>query len=220
MRRRTLLSVLAASFSTGIAGCSGDDAAAEASTTAEPTATATATEEATPTPTRSPTPTMTPGPTATSTVTDTPTPTATDTPTQTAMDGSTPTETPTPTASGTPTPTPQPTATPSPTPTATPRPEVAQEVAVGPDDTFSFEPDSFEISVGDTVRWVWKAGGHNVKANSTPDESDWSGTPGGEFDTFDAGHVYTHTFEVAGDYEYYCGPHESVEMMGSFTVSE
>ena len=107
--------------------------------------------------------------------------------------------------------------TPSPTPTRTPLPSVEQEVLVGPG-SLSFEPESFEIPTGATVRWVWESGGHNVKVSSQPSGADWPGTPGEEFDTFDAGHTYAYTFEVDGDYQYYCAPHRSAGMTGSFTV--
>lgn len=89
---------------------------------------------------------------------------------------------------------------------------------VGPGGSLSFEPESFQIAVGDTVLWTWDAGGHNVKASTTPEGSDWSGTPGGEFDTFGSGHTYRYRFDVAGTYEYYCAPHRSAGMTGSFTV--
>ncbi|MDZ7702129.1 MAG: plastocyanin/azurin family copper-binding protein [Halobacteriales archaeon] len=133
-------------------------------------------------------------------------PTDVHTATSTPMDGGTPTAE-----------TDAPTETPTRTPTATPRPSVDQEVEVGPG-SLSFEPSSFELPAGGTVRWVWQSGGHNVKPSATPDGSDWAGTPGGEFATFDAGHTYTVTFEVAGSYEYYCAPHRSSGMTGSFTV--
>jgi len=101
------------------------------------------------------------------------------------------------------------------TPTATP--EAAQVVAVAADG-FSFSPASFEIGAGDTVRWEWEAGGHNVKADSVPDGSDWSGTPGS--DLYSTGHTYSYTFDVPGEYSYYCQPHRSSGMTGSFTVTE
>lgn len=55
-------------------------------------------------------------------------------------------------------------------------------------------------------------------AASTPEDSTWSGTPGGDGTTYDTGYVYEYTFEVAGEYEYYCAPHRSLGMTGSFTV--
>lgn len=138
--------------------------------------------------------------------------TASQTPTQTA------TPTPTPTETATPTPTPTETATPTetPTPTATPV-DADQEVAVAPG-SFSFDPESFEIPVGSTVLWVWEAGGHNVKPTATPSGSDWSGTPGDG--TYSSDYQYAYTFEVPGEYEYHCVPHQSLDMVGSFTVTE
>jgi len=145
----------------------------------------------------------------------TPTPdesTSTPTPTRTATD----TATPTPESEATATP--SPTATASPTPTPTPLPEVAAEVVVGPDASFRFDPETVEVSTGDTVRWLWDSPGHNVKPDGIPDESDWSGTPGEAFDTFGAGHVYAHTFEVAGRFDYKCNPHQSQGMVGAVLV--
>lgn len=128
--------------------------------------------------------------------------TPTDTPTETPTDEGTPTDTPTDT----------------PTPTGTPRPAVAAEVVVGPGGDFVFDPETVTVAVGDTVRWVWESGGHNVKPDDVPSDSDWSGTPGGGLDTFDTGHVYTHEFEVAGEFDYLCQPHRSYGMRGTVVV--
>lgn len=95
----------------------------------------------------------------------------------------------------------------------------AQTVSVAAEG-FSFSPETFEIAVGDTVRWEWEGGGHNVRPDSIPGGSDWSGTEGGDSDTYSSGHTYSYTFEVAGEYSYYCGPHQSAGMVGSFTVTE
>jgi plastocyanin len=97
--------------------------------------------------------------------------------------------------------------------------EADQTVAVGADG-FNFSPETFEISVGDTVTWEWEGGGHNVRPDDIPSESDWSGTEGGDGDTYGSGHTHSHTFEVAGDYSYYCAPHQGSGMTGSFTVTE
>lgn len=141
------------------------------------------------------------------------------TPTATPTASPTPEPMETPTASpGSTTDTPTPTPTRTPTPTATPAASVDQEVKVGPRGTLTFEPNSFQIPVGGTVRWVWEAGGHNVKPSSTPTYAGWSGTPGEEFDTFDAGHTYSFSFDVDGRYNYYCAPHRSSGMTGAFTV--
>lgn len=129
-----------------------------------------------------------------------------------------PADTPTPTPEQTAEPTDTSTPTPEPTPTPTPRPEVAAEVTVGPGGDLQFSPERVTVAAGETVRWIWDAPNHNVKPSSVPDGSDWAGTPGEEGKTFEAGYVYTHTFEVAGTYEYYCSPHRSAGMTGSVVV--
>lgn len=151
------------------------------------------------------------GETPTATV---PEPTDTPTPTPDAMTAS-PTSSPTPAE----TPTDTATATATATPTATPIPTESadQKVEVGPG-TLRFKPASFEIPTGGTVRWVWESGGHNVRPSDTPNGAEWSGTPGGDGTTYDAGHTYTYSFEVAGTYDYYCAPHRSAGMTGTFTV--
>lgn len=140
------------------------------------------------------------------------------------------TPSPTPTASPRPTPTPSPpttqdestptpTGSPTPSPTPTPTPVDADAIIdVGPGGRLRFEPKTFEITAGQTVLWEFRSGGHNVKPSSVPRRSDWSGTPGEEFDTFSSGHRYTFTFETPGEYKYYCAPHRSAGMVGSFTV--
>jgi plastocyanin len=95
--------------------------------------------------------------------------------------------------------------------------EPDQIVEVAPDG-FMFAPETFEVAVGDTVHWVWRDSGHNVRVRSKPDGSDWTGTPGGETDTFSEGYLHAHTFSVAGEYECYCAPHQSLGLEGSFQV--
>ncbi|MEF8784617.1 MAG: plastocyanin/azurin family copper-binding protein [Haloarculaceae archaeon] len=151
---------------------------------------------------------------ATDTMTPSPTPEPTDTPTTTSAETQpeTTTETPSPeTPTATPEPTPEPTPTPSP---------AAQAVEVGAGSGFSFAPDSFTISAGDTVEWVWVGANHNVTPNSIPTEAEWTGTPGAPDGTFDEGYTYRYTFDVPGEYTYYCNPHRGAGMTGSFTVTE
>lgn len=111
--------------------------------------------------------------------------------------------------------TPTETETPAPTPTPTP---TSQEttVLVGPDAQNVFEPDSLEIPAGTVVTFVWESGGHSLVVDSQPDGAEWAGVP----ETQSAGYEHSHTFEVAGTYEYHCGPHESFGMEGSITVTD
>ncbi|MCY4730932.1 halocyanin [Natronomonas gomsonensis] len=132
----------------------------------------------------------------------------------------TPTETPTETAPPTAEPTDEPTETPTPTPTPEPPSDPDQRVAVG--DGLNFDPEAFDISVGDTVLWEWVGAGHNIKYDDggVPEGTDWTGTEGSRTTTYGEGHVHFHTFETAGEYDYYCVPHQSSGMTASFTVTE
>ena len=121
-------------------------------------------------------------------------------------------QTDTPTAS-TATPTATPTAEETPTGTSTPDPDMT--VAVAPGGSLRFDPETFTIAAGDTVQWVWEASGHNVTPGTVPSGSDWQGKAD---DLYSSGTTYAYTFEVAGEYEYYCQPHRSSGMVGSFTV--
>jgi len=193
MNRRHLLQLSAGALASAVAGCG------QGADTDQPA------DGGDATPTASPTETPADGgETPTASPTAEPTSTAEPTPTATPDPDATPTQTPTPTA--------------TPTPSPTPR-DVAQVVKVG-DSALSFAPDAFEISTGETVVWVWHSSGHNVRPESTPSGSDFSGTPGGDGELYDEGHEFSFTFETPGEYEYYCNPHRSAGMTGSFTVTE
>jgi plastocyanin len=151
--------------------------------------------------------------------------TPTDTPRSTGTPSPTPTADPSPTTTGTstatpnptdpPTPTAGPTATPTPTapPTATPVPDLT--VAVGPGGRLVFEPETFEVTAGETVRWEWASAGHNVSPGDQPSGASW---PGEDERTYGSGHAHAYTFTVPGSYEYHCDPHRSVGMTASFVV--
>jgi len=94
----------------------------------------------------------------------------------------------------------------------------ATVVAVGGDGQSRFDPETVTVAVGETVRWEWAAGGHNVRPESQPADADWSGTPGGDGETYGEGYTYEFTFEVPGRYEYYCAPHRSFGMVGTVVV--
>jgi plastocyanin len=99
----------------------------------------------------------------------------------------------------------------------------------------SFVPRDIQVEVGETVRWRnTSARAHTVTAyeSSLPDGAAFFASGG--FETEDAaldawskgrgglegGDTYEHTFEVAGDYQYYCIPHEAAEMIGTVAVVE
>ena len=101
--------------------------------------------------------------------------------------------------------------------TETPPSNPDQRVAVGANG-LNFEPEAFEISAGDTVLWEWEGSGHNIAVESQPPDANWPGED--EEFGYSEGHTHSHTFEVAGDYEYICEPHQGNGMEGRFTVSE
>ena len=97
------------------------------------------------------------------------------------------------------------------------------DVAVGPNNTTTFSPANLTIRVGDTVKWTWMSGGHNV-INGT------NGVPvnGGFCSPFNMGcanaptsnanAVYQFMFAKAGVFPYYCAPHVGAGMSGTITV--
>jgi plastocyanin len=77
-----------------------------------------------------------------------------------------------------------------------------------------FSPAQVKIKVGQTVRWTWAGGSHNVVSGPDCDAHDGnfrSGAPqsGGTFDK---------RFEKAGTFPYYCELHCSMGMKGEVIV--
>jgi len=74
---------------------------------------------------------------------------------------------------------------------------------------FSFSPQTLTITVGDIVKWTNVSGTHNVRAN---DDSFFSGPAAPAIWEF------SHTFNSAGNFPYYCEPHLSMGMTGTIIV--
>lgn len=70
-------------------------------------------------------------------------------------------------------------------------------VSVGPGNNFS--PSTVSIAVGDTVIWTRLGGTHNVRA----DDDTFGNAPSSSWTTF------SHTFNSAGSFQYYCEVHSS-----------
>jgi plastocyanin len=87
--------------------------------------------------------------------------------------------------------------------------------------TLVFEPNKLKICKGDTVSWVInKAGPHNVvfdeedvPAGVKVEDISMDGQIGEEGETF------SKTFNVVGNYGYYCEPHRSAGMQAQLTVA-
>ncbi len=77
-----------------------------------------------------------------------------------------------------------------------------------------FTPAQVKIKVGQTVRWTWAGGTHNVVSGpdcNTEDGNFKSGAPGG-------GGTFDKKFETAGTFPYYCQPHCQMGMRGEGIV--
>lgn len=78
---------------------------------------------------------------------------------------------------------------------------------------FAFEPGSdspIAVDAGTTVRFVWETSSHNIHVDSQPAGASWAGHEQIE----SAGFEHEHTFEVPGEYHYFCIPHERGGMLG------
>ena len=103
------------------------------------------------------------------------------------------------------------------------------DVIVAPDGEFIFQPDELTVPVGETVRWGFAEGGHNVScwpedASEVvlPDGAEPFATYGPDDDPdvtlVQRGETYEHTFEVTGEYTYVCIPHADSGMVGTIRV--
>ena len=77
------------------------------------------------------------------------------------------------------------------------RPDLAETHVVEVFD-FAFEPQSLQIDDGDRVRWQVRSGTHSATSNAEL----WDSGP------LDAGDTFELRFEDAGDFSYFCTPHD------------
>jgi len=111
--------------------------------------------------------------------------------------------------------------------------EDGETVTIDMTDDLVFDPDETTVAPGTTVVWdnVGQIG-HSVTAyeDDIPEEAAYfasggfeeeqaarSGYPEGDIP---GGERFEHTFEVEGEYGYFCVPHESAGMVASLTVGE
>jgi len=94
--------------------------------------------------------------------------------------------------------------------------EIGSRIDVGAGENgFQFAPDDAVIEVGSAVVWDWTGdgGAHNVVSDD--DNADFESEL-----TDEAGHIFTHTFEEPGTYDYVCIPHQAQGMSGQVTVEQ
>lgn len=79
---------------------------------------------------------------------------------------------------------------------------------------FAFRPANLNVMVGDTIIWSWISGEHTTTSDIIPAGADsWDMIV--DFSTADFSYIVT----VPGTYTYYCIPHQSMGMAGSFVAS-
>lgn len=92
-------------------------------------------------------------------------------------------------------------------------------------DELKFDPATISIKVGDTVHWDNAA---SISHSSTDDPSKAatasdaklpSGAQPWNSGLLNPGQTFDHQFTVAGEYDYFCIPHESAGMLGHITVA-
>lgn len=77
-----------------------------------------------------------------------------------------------------------------------------------------FSPSTLTIQMGDTVQWMWVDGFHTTTSTSIPVGAVAWDEPLGANNT-----TYMYIPTVLGTYNFKCIPHESMGMLGSFTVT-
>jgi len=81
----------------------------------------------------------------------------------------------------------------------------------------TFDPPSVPIVEGDTVRWVWSAGGHTVTNGTGAVDPNAGVLFDATLDTFNP--TFEYVFMTAGTYPYFCRPHELFDMKGTIEVA-
>jgi plastocyanin len=76
-------------------------------------------------------------------------------------------------------------------------------------ETMSFDPESLEVKVGDTVTWVWEANGHSVVSGGIGGLDPADCASDGKFSSGakNTGETFSFTFTAAGSYGYHCAAH-------------
>lgn len=84
---------------------------------------------------------------------------------------------------------------------------------------FAFEPGTespLTIPPGTTVQFVWETDSHNIVVETQPDDAEWEGHEPVENSGFET----EHTFDVEGEYDFFCQPHKGLGMEGTIVVEE
>jgi plastocyanin len=102
--------------------------------------------------------------------------------------------------------------------------EAGENYTVEATEDIKYDPAELTIKVGDTVTWVVVG---SIPHSATCDPSKTSdpthavlpeGAEPWDSGILQEGQEFSHTFDVAGDYTYFCIPHDSMTMLGKVTV--
>jgi plastocyanin len=80
--------------------------------------------------------------------------------------------------------------------------------------SFYFSPNTLNVNVGDTIRWVWDNGSHTTTSATLP-----AGAPTWDSPINSASQSFEYKVVVAGVHNYVCTPHASMGHIGSFTAT-
>lgn len=100
----------------------------------------------------------------------------------------------------------------------------ADSVVVEMTDTLDYSPNHVTVTVGGTVRWINPGSvPHTVTADSAKAMDPSHVELPARARSFDSGDIgpgesWSRTFDVPGDYRYFCIPHERAGMVGTLTV--
>src|SRR5439155_16141434 len=102
------------------------------------------------------------------------------------------------------------------------QPAQTVDITVGTNGSDTYAPNPVAINVGDTVRWNFVSAGHNVISGSSCLADNKFCSPGdtncADAPTPAPGATYSHTFNTAGSFPYFCSPHCFNGMTGTIIV--
>jgi plastocyanin len=80
--------------------------------------------------------------------------------------------------------------------------------------SFYFTPSTLNVSVGDTIRWVWDGGSHTTTSSTIP-----AGAATWDSPMTSAVQSFEYAVTKTGVHNYVCTPHASMGQVGSFTAA-
>ena len=78
---------------------------------------------------------------------------------------------------------------------------------------FEFNPNLFNVNVGDTITWFWDEGFHTTTSTSIP-----AGAASWDSPISQTTPMFSYVVTVPGVYSFVCLPHQATGMIGQFTA--